>query len=269
MTAKPSNTNRILLALVVANLLVMTLVLFRSPDRPVSTSPASVDATLLQQADSVAQRINAVGSVTGKNVVEAAQLWREAQLTLEAAIISGETPEFVALSSSTAKLQTSLAEVIPGFVQSAYTNARKASTLRDGLTRWAGAGAYLALYPNDGTPEAAEAAQKMGYEHERVRQELLQKAQTKYNLWACEQIKKAWLDIKDVNSPVSKSDNTKFYHSCVHFLSPIDSSLLDMSTGELYREVLQFVRERMPMEDFQELIKEIQNGKKRSLDSAD
>jgi hypothetical protein len=66
---------------------------------------------------------------------------------------------------------------------------------------------------------------------------------------------------------VLKSDNTKFYHSCVHFLAPIDTSLLDMSTGELYREVLQFVRERMPREDFQELIKEIQNGKKRSLDS--
>jgi len=267
MTSKPSNTNRLLLALVVANLLVMTLVLFRSPARPVSTSPASVDAALLVQADSVAQRIDAVGRVTGKNVVEAAQLWREAQLTLEASIVFGDTPEFEALSSSTAKLQTSLAGAIPGLVQSAYTNARKGGNLRDGLTRWAGAGAYLALYPTDGTPASAEAAQAMGYEHERARQELLQKAQTKYNLWACEQIKKAWVDIKDVNSPVSKSDNAKFYHSCVHFLAPIDSSLLDMSTGELYREVLQFVRERMPMEDFQDLIKEIQNGKKRSLDS--
>jgi len=274
MTAIPSNTNRLLLALVVANLLVTTLILVRSPSSASSANgegqslSASLDSNLLQQANSLAKRIDTVGPVTEKNVVEAAQLWREAQLTLEAAVVSGETPEFMALRASTAQLQESLVGAIPSLVKSAYASARKASTLRDGLIQWAGAGAYLALYPNDGTPASAEAAQAMGYEHERVRQDLLQKAQTNYNLWACEQIKKAWVDIKDVNSPVSKSDNIKFYHSCVHFLAPIDSSLLDMTTVELYREVLQFVRERMPMEDFQNLIKEMQDGKKQTLDSA-
>ncbi len=228
--------------------------------------PDSLDVTLLHQANLVSNQISGLGTVNELNVVQAAQLWREAQLTLEAAVMSLDSPEFTKLRTATTELQQSLVKAIPDLLQAAYTNARQKTSLRDGLTQWAGAGAYLALYPNDGTPSAAETAQAMGYDHERVRQELMQKAQTKYNLWACEQIKKAWVDIQDVNSPVSRSDNTKFFHSCVHFLSPIDSSLLDMSTGELYREVLQFVRERMPMETFQDLIKELENGKKRSLD---
>lgn len=231
-----------------------------------SQKPDLLDATLLHQADLVSDQIIGLGSVTEMNVVRAAQLWREAQLTLEASGVNLDSPEFTKLRTTTTALQQSLVKTIPSLLQAAYTNARQKDSLRNGLSQWAGAGAYLALYPNDGTPSNAETAQAMGYDHESVRQELMQKAQTKYNLWACEQIKKAWVDIKDVNSPLSKSDNTKFFYSCVHFLSPIDSSLFDMSTGELYREVLQFVRERMPIETFQELIKELENGKKRSLD---
>jgi DNA-binding ferritin-like protein len=231
------------------------------------TATPVIDPLLTKQARIVADRINALGKISEGNVVEAAQLWREAQLTMEAAMTSPESPEFKRLSSSTASLQLSIQGVIPELASKSYNQARQKGSLKDALAKWAGAGAYIALYPNDGTPSSAERAQALGYEHERERQNLLQKAQTKYNLWACEQIKKAWVDIKDVNSPLSKSDNKKFFHSCVYFVAPIDPSLLDMATGELYREVLQFVRERMKLEDFQNLIKEIQNGRKVSLDS--
>jgi hypothetical protein len=229
-------------------------------------SDGSLEATLLDEANRLSEQINALGDVNKEDVIVAAQLWRQAQLTLEAANVAQNPEGFERLRMATSSLQTALAKKIPAILETAYDDASKASGLKAGLVHWARAGAYLAMLPNDGSPASAEIAQKMGYEHENVRQELLQKAQTTYNLWACEQIKKSWVDIKEVNSPVSKSDNAKFYHSCVHFLAPIESSLLDMSTGELYREVLQFVRERMPMEDFQELIKAIHNGDKRSLD---
>jgi hypothetical protein len=225
-----------------------------------------LEAALNEKALLLVNQINALKNITESNVVQAGQLWREAQLTLEGAVLGGDSSEFEQLRSTTATLQSSIEKTIPGLLAARYTQARQQESLRDGLTHWAGASAYLALYPNDGTPSAAETAQKIGYEHERVRQEILQKAQTKYNLWACEQIKKAWVDIKDANSPISKSDNKKFYNSCVHFLATIDSSLLDMSTGELYREVLHFVKERMPLEYFQDLIKEIQNANKKSFD---
>lgn len=272
MTANP-NKNWIIVILILVNLFLSSKILLRLPTSanfPPNVSDSersnSIDDTLLQQSNFVTEQIKAVGRVNEKNVVKAAQLWREAQLTLEAAFVSGESPEFKKLRSEASSLQQSLVKTIPELVTKAYDKARQQNSLRDGLTQWAGAGAYLALYPNDGTPSAAKTAQMIGYEHERVRQELMQKAQTSYNLWACEQIKKAWVDIKEVNSPVFKSDNTKFFHSCVHFLAPIDSSLLGMSTGGLYRAVLQFVQERMPMKDFQDLIKEIENGTKRSLD---
>lgn len=228
-------------------------------------SDGSLEATLLDEANRLSEQINALGDVKKEEVIVAAQLWRQAQLTLEAANVAQNSEGFERLRMAASSLQAALAKAIPAMLEAAYDDASKASGLKAGLVHWARAGAYLAMLPNDGSPTSAEIAQKMGYEHENVRQELLQKAQTTYNLWACEQIKKAWVDIKEVNSPL-KSDNAKFYHSCVHFLAPIDSSLLDMSTGELYREVLQFVRERMPMEDFQELITAIHNGNKRSLD---
>lgn len=225
-----------------------------------------IDPTLTKQARIVADRIYALGKISEENVVEAAQLWREAQLTMEATIANLELPEFKRLRSSTASLQLSIQGVIPELVSKSYNQARQKGSLKDALTQWAGAGAYLALYPNDGTPSSAERVQALGYEHERVRQNLLQKAQTKYNLWACEQIKKAWVDIKDANSPLSKSRKKMFSNSCAYFLAPIDASLLDMSTGELYREVLQFVSKRMKLEEFQDVTKEIENGKKVSLD---
>jgi len=268
MTKKTDNRARLVLVLLVANLGLTLGLLLRTSPAAVSRAADSQDITLLKQADALATRIKAVGKIRNENAVEAARLWRESQLTLVADMVDGDSKEFESLASVATDLQHSLAKTIPPLVAEAYANARQEHSLRSGLARWAAAGAYLALLPNDGTPSVAETAQKMGYDHESVHQELLQKAQTKYNLWACEQIKKAWVDIKEVNSPVSKSDNMKFFHSCVHFLSPINSRLLDMSTGMLYREVLQFVRDRMPLKDFQELIKEIENGDKRSLDNA-
>jgi hypothetical protein len=226
-----------------------------------------IDPLLAKQARIVADRINALGKISENNVVEAAQLWRESQLTMEATMTNPESPEFKRLRSSTTSLQLSIQNLIPELVSKSYNQARQKSSLKDALVQWASAGAYIALFPNDGTPSSAERTQALGYEHERMRQTLLQKAQTKYNLWACEQINKAWVDIKDVNSPLSKSDNKKFFHSCVYFLASVDPSLLDMITGELYREVLQFVRERMKLEDFQNLVKEIQIGRKVSIDT--
>jgi len=99
-----------------------------------------------------------------------------------------------------------------------------------------------------------------------VRQDLLAKHQTRYNLWACSAIKKAWVDIKEVNAPLSKQDNELFVQSCLHFLGPIDASLLDVATGELYLELLRFVRERLTREQFQELVEGLENAEKRGID---
>ena len=216
MIANPDNKTRLILALILANLFLTLWGFLRTPGGTIPEHPDTLDTTLRQQADFLVKRIKAVGRVKDKNVVEATQLWREAQLTLEAYVVSGDTKDLNNLVSSATGLQYSIANAIPDLIAAAYAKARQENSLRNGLAKWAGAGAYLALYPNDGTPAGAEAAQKMGYQHESIRQELLQKAQTRYNLWASEQIKKAWVDIKDVNSPVSKSDNTKFFHSCVH-----------------------------------------------------
>lgn len=227
---------------------------------------AGIDFGLLGQANLVATQISAFGGVSEGRLIDAVQLWRVSQLILEGTMDNGGSIELQKLQDEATKLQHSIEKVIPHLLAATYEDAIKMDTLRDGLARWAKAGAYLSLYPNNGTPATAELLQKIGYNHERVRQELLQKAQTRYNLWACGQIKNAWVDIKDVNNPVGTSDNQKFFHTCDHFLAPIDPSLLGMSTGELYREVLGFVRERISLEDFQELVKEIESGEKLSFD---
>jgi hypothetical protein len=269
MSVMPSIKDYLVISLILTNLLLVVLIFYGFHTQLTPIVKDSSDTNLLDQAELLTERIVSVEEITPENVVEAAQLWREAELTLEAVLSSGNKQELVNLSQSSKKLQKSLAEVIPKLVKNCYIKANNEKYLKNRLTLWAGAGAFLALFPNEGTPEAAEAAQSMGYEHERVRQKFLQLAQAKYNLWACEQIRKAWLDIKDANSPLWQSDNKKFYHTCIHFFAPIDSSLLDMSTGELYREVLHFVRERMPMEDFQEMAMGIQKGNKLTLDDCE
>jgi hypothetical protein len=207
------------------------------------------------------------GELAEFKVMEAAQLWRRAQLVAEAGILDGSLRSRERLSSDMDELAAVIRGALPPLLREAYGKAIAEDELQNALAQWARAGAHLALFPSDGSPESAAQAQKLGYEHERVRQQILGKAQRTYNLWACTNIRKAWLDVKAENSPVSNEDNPKFQRTCVRFIGPIDSSLLDMQTGELYRELIQFVRKRMSVDTFAETVEMVEKSEKRDLDT--
>jgi len=255
---------------VLANIVVSCLLLARvsgysgeGPGAP--TAPTDQPfAPLLTQ---LSAEVDAVSHVDATYVVTAARLWRRSQLALEAGALEPDAAEEATkLENAAKRLQDRLVNALSPLVQARHNEVSAAPTLKAGLTQWAEAGAVLALFPDTGEPELAGKAQELAYEHERVRQDLLAKHQTRYNLWACSVIKKAWVDIKEVNAPLSKQDNELFVQSCLHFLGPVDASLLDVATGELYREVLRFVRERLTREHFQELVEGLENAEKRGID---
>ena len=136
---------------------------------------------------------------------------------------------------------------IPGVVRKADEQAVKSTEFLQAKRLWAESSAILGFYPSSNDPVEAGKIQELVSAHDlvRTRIELLQ--QQRYNLWACQQIRKAWKDIED-NSKAGARMQT-----CLHFLGPIHPGLLDPVSLELYRDFLQTIRNKLSQELYQEL----------------
>ena len=131
-----------------------------------------------------------------------------------------------------------------------YANARRL---------WAESSAVLGFYPSSNDPITAGKIQDLVSSHDlvRTRIELLQ--QQRYNLWACQQIRKAWKDFED-NSNIGARMQT-----CLHFLGPIHTGLLDPVSLELYRDFLQTIRTKLSQDLYQELSEKLAVEKRKLL----
>ena len=136
---------------------------------------------------------------------------------------------------------------IPGVVRKQDEQALKSIDYTESKRLWAESSAVLGFYPSSNDPIEAGKIQELVSTHDlvRARIELLQ--QQRYNLWACQQIRKAWKDFEE-NSNVGARMQT-----CLHFLGPIHPGLLEPVSLELYRDFLQTIRNKLSQELYQEL----------------
>jgi len=136
---------------------------------------------------------------------------------------------------------------IPGVVKKLDQQALKSTDHPEAKRLWAESSAVLGFYPSSNDPIEAGKIQELVSAHDLVREriELLQRQ--RYNLWACQQIRKAWKDFEE-NSNVGARMQT-----CLHFLGPIHPGLLDPVSLELYRDFLQTIRNKLSQELYQEL----------------
>jgi len=152
-----------------------------------------------------------------------------------------------------------LRKEIPTVVRNLDEQAVKSSDYAESKRLWAESSAVLGFYPSSNDPIEAGRIQEMVSEHDlvRARIELLQ--QQRYNLWACQQIRKAWKDFEE------NSDEGARMQTCLHFLGPIHPGLLDPVTLELYRDFLQTVRNKLSQELYEKLSEQLAVEKRKLL----
>jgi len=157
------------------------------------------------------------------------------------------------------RLVDMLRKEIPNLVRNMDEKALKSSDYANAKRLWAESSAVLGFYPSSNDPITAGKIQELVSSHDlvRTRVELLQ--QQRYNLWACQQIRKAWKDFED-NSNVGARMQT-----CIHFLGPIHTGLLDPVSLELYRDFLQTIRNKLSQELYQELSEKLAVEKRKLL----
>ena len=148
---------------------------------------------------------------------------------------------------------------IPGVVRKADKKALTSTDYLEAKRLWAESSAVLGFYPSSNDPVEAGKIQELLSAHDlvRTRIELLQ--QQRYNLWACQQIRKAWKDFEE-NSNVGARMQT-----CLHFLGPIHPGLLDLVSLELYRDFLQTIRNKLSQELYQELSEKLARKQRKML----
>ena len=145
---------------------------------------------------------------------------------------------------------------IPPLVKAIDDHAIKERESKEALGIWAKSGALLGYYPASNIPKEAEAIQKIVTEHETVRTRLALLQKQRYNQWACENIKKAWLDFAD---PMITSTQAKL-ETCKRFLGPIETSHLEPISMELYRDFLDAIKKKASSEDYQALATHLANS---------
>lgn len=140
-----------------------------------------------------------------------------------------------------------LRDEIPGVVCKLDEQAVKTEDYSEARRLWAQSSAVLGFYPSSNDPIEAGKIQELvsGHDVIRTRIELVQ--QQRYNLWACQQIRKAWKDFEE------NSDAGARMQTCLHFLGPIHPGLLDPVSLELYRDFLQTIRSKVSKDLYQEL----------------
>ena len=95
--------------------------------------------------------------------------------------------------------------------------------------------------------------------HELVHTRFEVAQQQRYNLWACQQIRKAWQDFEANSDPAARMS------TCLHFLGPIHPGLLDPLPLELYRDFLQTVHGKLSRNLYQELSEKLAVEKRQML----
>jgi len=147
---------------------------------------------------------------------------------------------------------------IPQLVKAIDEQAVKEADSKDALGKWAKGGAILGYYPASNIPNEAETIQKILTEHEGVRTRIALLQKQRYNVWACEHLKKAWQDFSD---PDIASNQAKL-ETCKRFLGPIETSHLEPIAMELYRDFLEAIKKKVSIEDYQSLATSLSNSKR-------
>lgn len=150
---------------------------------------------------------------------------------------------------------------IPPLVKAIDEQAIKESDSREAIGIWAKGGALLGYYPASNIPNEAETIQKIVTEHEVVRTRLALLQKQRYNVWACEHIKKAWQDFSDPNIAANQAK----LETCKRFLGPIETSHLEPIAMELYRDFLEAIKKKVTSEDYQSLATSLANSKRLML----
>ena len=198
-------------------------------------------------------------TITIENLEESIRSWRRVVI----ATAKNSTPM---LDQKKQAVQAKIISVITNELKTTYDTAFEQKTLKDSMAKWARAGAFLSMIPNDGSPDSAEIAQRLGFRHEEVKQEIMQRAQLQYNAWASREIRNAWVDLQKANNPFWDNDNQKFSKTCLRFLGHIDAGLLDIPTGQLFQDVLAWAKGKIDVAEFQTLVLDIQSVSKVGLD---
>lgn len=152
-----------------------------------------------------------------------------------------------------------LRKQIPDVVRELDQQALESTDYAESKRGWAESSAVLGFYPSSNDPGEAAKIQEMVSAHDLVRTRIELIQQQRYNLWACQQIRKAWKDFEE-NSDVGARMQT-----CLHFLGPIHPGLLEPVSLELYRDFLQTIRNKLSQELYQELSEKLAMEKRKML----
>jgi hypothetical protein len=150
---------------------------------------------------------------------------------------------------------------IPPLVKAVDEQAIKEQESKEALGLWAKGGALLGYFPASNIPKEAQAIQKMVTEHETVRTRLALLQKQRYNVWAGNSIKKAWLDFSDPDVPSAKAK----LETCKRFLGPIETSQLEPIMMELYRDFLEAIKKKVSGEEYRDLATSLANYPNRRL----
>jgi hypothetical protein len=140
---------------------------------------------------------------------------------------------------------------VPTVVGELDKKAVKSTDYTESKRLWAESSAVLGFYPSSNDPVEAGKIQDLVSAHDQVRARIELLQQKRYNLWACQQIRKAWKDFEE-NSDVGARMQT-----CLHFLGPIHPGFLDPVSLELYRDFLQTMRNKLSPELYQDLAEKL------------
>lgn len=190
------------------------------------------------------------GSVTAKNI--------QAIVTdLEGLNLVITTPEHLDVvvlqqaEEARNRLASLLREEIPGIVLKLDEQAVKSENYSEARRLWAQSSAVLGFYPSSNDPTEAGRIQDLVSGHDVIRTRIDLGQQQRYNLWACQQIRKAWKDFEE------NSDAGARMQTCLHFLGPIHPGLLDPVSLELYRDFLQTIRSKVSKDVYQGLAEDL------------
>jgi hypothetical protein len=150
-----------------------------------------------------------------------------------------------------------LQKEVPRIVEELDAKAVKIEDYAEAKQLWSQSSAVLGFYPASNDPVEAGRIQAMISSHDLVRTRTELAQQQRYNLWACQQIRKAWQDFQEQSDPGPR------IATCLHFLGPIHPGLLDPVSLELYRDFLQTLHGKLGKELYQELSEKLATEKRQ------
>ncbi|GIW89871.1 MAG: hypothetical protein KatS3mg109_0303 [Pirellulaceae bacterium] len=163
------------------------------------------------------------------------------------------------VESARNRLVQLLRDQIPTVVRTLDEQAVQSTDYTTAKRLWAQSSAVLGFYPSSNDPIEAGKIQQLVSDHESVRARIEVCQQQRYNLWACQQIRKAWKDFE------ANADAQARMQTCLHFLGPIHPALLDPVPLDLYRDFVQAVRNKLSQELYQDLAEKLAEAQRKLL----